>query len=764
MNLKKLKIERLLLFIENKPWTIFIFFVALLFTLFQSLFKSYFVADEWVHFTYFLPLTKNPNGFFTAFISTFVNTGFLTGDGQHVNPIATAIFFLNTKFFGLNFAPYAFMALLLHALNSFLVFVFIKTLLRQKQILTKNIFGILGGIFFALAPTPMHTITGAAAFYSSNVLSVTFFMLCVILFRTAFIKKQKKLIYYSVIFLFLALFSKETTVFLFVLLPFMVIIEKRIFPLKFLLKLYATCLIVYLIFRFIVPNFSNLPQMMADKLFEMYMPASYHQPIKQVDTGTIVSRDLSIYENLPGEVLLRTITFPIRMTGTLFLPRQTVSPIVQFITPVVVPIPPGGDITGRLGFIYGSGNYVLIYLVSIGIIIFCVLQIKNFLKKKQTEEARTLFLGMVIIVLSSMPLVAIIFSFPRWGYDFYFDSRHYYNPTVGAAIVFPFLLFALAKFISKTFRIRAFSFVVLTLFIIWLINNMYIFSLIKDQFVSKFGSDRREVVDQIKNYLPILPQETVFYFETDGLSAYGPNLPFETSVPQALTVVYYDKNPLPDSFFNKTIFDGKSHGYLYSDGRGFGYFTSKKTLSEALTSNSFSVDDVYGFYYYAQKVKLKNITSQIREEMRDYLKNTDISQWKSFGDPLLKIKFRYPLSTQISESKSPDTNITKSLIFNDPQFRAEVFSITVSSTFNIQDSIQFPIGNNGIPSSFKTIEKEVFFDKYHSNKVVITEELEPKYFMRFNDILIYVKMENNNPEAVRTMERILGSLEIINDK
>ncbi len=742
---------------------VFIFFVVLVFITFRQLFQYYFEADEWFHFTYYLPLTGKPDGFLTALISTFVNTGPLSG-GQHVVPIASAIYFLNTKFFGLNYVPYAFMSLLLHAVNSFLVFLFIKTLLHQKQNLARNLFGMLGALFFALAPTPMHTITGAAPFYGQNVLSVTFFLLCVISFKTAFIKSEKKLIYASIIFLFLSLFTKETAVFLFLLLPFMAIIEKRIFPLKFLGKLFVLCLVIYAIFRFVIPNFYILPGKIIDIFVDGYIPKYYTQPIKPVDTGTIVSTDLSIYKNLPGEILFRTVTFPVKMVGSVFIPRQTVFSIVKFITPIVSPSPSAGS-PGQLGFLYGPGNDTVLYLGSLSILIFCASLIFGFIRKRKAAEARALATGLVIIVFSALPLVAIIFSFPRWGTDTYFDSRFYYNPSVGAAIIFPFLLFAISKFISKLLRTRKVSIVFFALFIIWLINNMYVFDLILKQFVQKYGSDRREVVSQLKNYLPTLPKKTVFYIETDGLSAFGPILPFYTSVPQALTVVYYDRSPLPDSFFNKALFDGMPQGYLHSQDRGFGYYTSKKDLSEALILRKFELSDVHAFYYKSLKGELLDKTLQVRKEMQNYLNQTDILYWRKFKEPSLGIRFFYPQSTKIEDLKATDANIVESLLFNDPQFSAEMFFIDVSPSFNINDSIQFLNRKDGTLLDLQNIaDKNVFFDKYHFNKLTATNEDMPRYFIKFNDILIYIKIGNSSPEGLRIIERILGSLEIIDEK
>lgn len=616
VNLAKKKLSKFTeINILFNPKIVFILFLVLTFVLYKELLQYYFEADEWFHFTYYFPLTRQPDGLLTALVSTIINAGPLSG-GQHVVPVASAIYFLNTKFFGLNYFPYAFMSLLLHTVNSFLVFLLIKTLLYQKEKTTKNVYAFLGAIFFALAPTPMHTITGAAPFYGQNILSVTFFLLCILFFKLAFVKKRIKFIYFSVLFLFMSLFTKETSVFLFALLPIMAVLEKKIFSFKFLGKVFLISVLVYTVFRFLIPNVYNLPRQLVDKWVGNYISSSSKyqaQPDKPQDTGTIVSRDLSFHKNLPAEILNRTLTFPVRMTGTLFLPRPTTFSIVEFITPIVVPLP---DSSARLGFLYGAGNFFVIYLVGISIIIFCIVSIFKNIKRDRLQEARTLFTGLAIIVLGALPLVAIIFSFPRWGYDFYFDSRFYYNPSVGAAIVFPFLLFGIGKSISKLLNRKSFAFIIFAIFLIWLINNMYVFRLTKEQFINRFGSDRREIISQLKNYLPVLPQKSIFFFETDGLSAFGSVLPFYTSIPQALTVVYYDAGSLPNSFFDKPLFDGKPQGYMYSQGRGFGYFTSKKDLSDALLSKNFSVDDIYGFYYYAKQGKLKNITPELRKELK----------------------------------------------------------------------------------------------------------------------------------------------------
>lgn len=575
---------------------VFLFFIVIVFLFYKTLFQSYFEADEWYAFTFNLPLTHDPWGFLKVLIMYSTIDAPSLVQLQHIVPLAKEISFLNTLFFGTNFVPYAFVSLSLHALNSFLVFMLIKLLISRRLI-----FAFLGGLFFAVTPLHMHAVTWAAT-YQTSMLPVTFILLTIISFKLAYLKTNKNYIFTSIIFLFLALATKETSFILFVLLPILAFFEKKTFPLRFLIKVFAVSLFIFLTLRFILPGIYSFTSPQANEL-------------KPQDTHTVVSRDLSIHKNLPGEIIFRSITYPLRMIGTSFLPRKAVFSIVEYITPVVSPVEPGGSTIGQSAFLYGAGNYVIIYLASIFIIIFCLHSISDNLKRKRNHEAKALIIGLLILILGALPLVAIIFSFPRWGYDYYFDSRYYYGPSIGAAVIFPFLIFGIGKFFAKTFRIPNVSAVIFIVFAIWLTNNTYNFNIARNELTKNFRPDRKEVVRQLKEYLPKLPTKAVFYFETDGKSGYGARLPFDTSVPQALTVVYYGSSPLPDGFFSKPLFSGNPEGYQEEEGRGFGYFTSKEVLVSEALKNSFSINDIYAFYYYSLDVKLKDITNEIRKEV-----------------------------------------------------------------------------------------------------------------------------------------------------
>lgn len=189
------KNNRLLYFVS------FVFFFVLIFIAFNKLFFSYFEADEWYHFTHYLPLIHQDNGWLIALTRSVTDTQALS-EGQHIDPLSVEIFFFNTQFFGINFIPYSFMSLFFHTLNSFLVFIFMKQLLTREDNYFKNtLFALMGGVFFSVTAIPMHNVTWAA-FYGQNVISTTFFLLSLLFLKFGISSKKRKFIFLSALFFF----------------------------------------------------------------------------------------------------------------------------------------------------------------------------------------------------------------------------------------------------------------------------------------------------------------------------------------------------------------------------------------------------------------------------------------------------------------------------------------------------------------------------------------------------------------------------------
>jgi len=292
----------------------------------------------------------------------------------------------------------------------------------------------------------------------------------------------------------------------------------------------------------------------------------------------------------------------------------------------------------------------------------------------------------------------------------------------------------------------------LAVFLVWIIINMYAFEKAIKVFAQNYGRERKEVARQLKTFLPALPQKAVFYFETDGQGPFGNSLPFFTSVPQALTVIYYDSNSLPDSFFEKPLFAGRTQGYQFLDDRGFGYYTSKRNLVDDLLLGKFMPFDIHAFYYSSKNTKLIDTSYQIRRELEEYLLETDknYNKWKRFISSTGKWSLMYPDDYQISQKED-------FIEIRSPAYNYKLSVLTMPQNFNLSLYLQT---RNRIAEG-ELVDKRLVFDKFHFNDVyLIQNDNFKEYYVVLKDTLFYLTYNRNavldTDEVILT--KILGSL------
>lgn len=752
--------------------TVTFFFFTVVFFVFWKLRQSYFEGDDWFHFTIFFPLTRDPWGAITAITKPITDSNSLSG-GLHAIPVGGEIFFLNVLFFGTNYSLYAMASLSIHALNSVLVYLLAKRLLRatQKNYVSKTkalfhnrgiseIFALLSGIFFALSAVSTSSVTWAA-FYGQNMVSVTFLLLCLLMFRFAFDTVKKRYIYLCLFFLLASVLSKETAASLLIILPIAVFFEKRVFSFLYLSRLYVLLVIVYMLFRFGVPA-----------VFEQVtesVPAS--TVVSQTDTtGTIMSNDLSIYEDIRAELAFRASTFPMKMISEVYFAREAVSAIVTYIAPIIYPIPGNAEDSSRSQnrqtFIHGLGNDVVVYILSILLITVLVFLLRLFYTTKDFAAYKTVVWGILIVTASALPLVMIVLSFPRWGFDTYFDLRHYYTPSVGAALLFPFLLYGLGLLLSRfihfatRFRINALL-VAAVLLLLWFQMNMTLFYQYLQAHVDA-GVPRRIIIEQLKKELPVLPKKVVFSIQTDGLHAYGAQLPYQTSFPQIITIVYHDASPFPNSFYEKPLLDSKAEGYQYENGRGLGYYTSKKSLAEAVVAKTFAINDIYAFSYTSKDFRFTQTTEEVRQEMRAYLKKREaFADWNfveaSTGAEL--ITFYTPPGSEITDAPiaSTEAKVVRKIDLSHPEFTGSLYLFRITPTLDINEAALV----YGKLDEFEPVTQQVTFDRYHSNDVLVSSKVdETQYAAKYNDLLVIWRTPETDRSTLGTFEKIIGSASV----
>ncbi|MCX6706395.1 MAG: hypothetical protein NTV24_04855, partial [Candidatus Woesebacteria bacterium] len=181
--------------------------------------KIFFQQDEWI--SYGLYLTQ---GFRYIFSNVHGGFSFILGEGR---VFQSFIFYMFLKLFGLNTAPFLTFMLVVHMVNSVLVF------LLGLKIFKKIFPSLLSSLFFALNSLSMNSVTWPAT--AGVLISTTLIIISIFAFIRFIEEEKKKWLILTFISLYLSLFFKEMGIYLFLYLPFISLIYKKSNIKKFLI-------------------------------------------------------------------------------------------------------------------------------------------------------------------------------------------------------------------------------------------------------------------------------------------------------------------------------------------------------------------------------------------------------------------------------------------------------------------------------------------------------------------------------------------------
>ncbi|MFH0892969.1 MAG: tetratricopeptide repeat protein [Bacteroidota bacterium] len=174
--------------------------LVIVFILYSGVLKNGFV-DSWDDELY---LAKDPRILHLNFKNLIaIFTGF---HGGNYHPITTLVHSIELQMFGLNAKGYHMVSLLFHMLNTFLVYRFIRLLMKRADA------AVLIALLFAIHP--MHVESVAWFAETKDVLYTCFFLLAMIAY-TKYAQSstpEKKIYLYSLLFFLLSLFSKSMAV------------------------------------------------------------------------------------------------------------------------------------------------------------------------------------------------------------------------------------------------------------------------------------------------------------------------------------------------------------------------------------------------------------------------------------------------------------------------------------------------------------------------------------------------------------------------
>lgn len=506
----------------------------------------------------------------------FLNTSNLTQmflmQGRYLNLIINYFFYTNFPF---NPAPIIVFGIFLHTINSILV------LLLTRKLIKNSAAALLGASFFAVNAVSQGAVSWSAAI---GTLPATTAILIALFVFFSFLEKEKgfmtKLLLLAILVsLYVSLLFKQIGIYLFVFLPVMAVIYRKIFEgksvtNKIIPKIYAISGFIFL----------------SISLYWVF----WYKSILGKNALFLTGSNEHFFEIL----LLRFILYPLTSFSLLYIPAEQFLEFSRYITNLYYPF-------------FHEEQYLLIaqtvvldlLAVLLTIIIFSILYI--FGKKALPQDRFVLIFFVGFILLSYSPYILISKSYA------YLESRYYYLGAVGGSVIFAWLV---AQIVGSKKFINALIF---SLAIVYILMNGFIVKSDVEKQV-KLSEERRAFLSQLDNIKPNLNEEQNIFYITGNQDFYviGNKVPFQQGMGHTLLVWYFKRGNIPEELMkSKELFEIGSQGYFEYHGKGFGYFSDKEDLKQALIDKKIANYSIIYLYYDANSKKLLNKTSELSEQL-----------------------------------------------------------------------------------------------------------------------------------------------------
>lgn len=598
---------------------------------------SYFQADEWYFLANNYSYLDSSHNFLRFFFVSLLDA---SSFNSHFTPFVQFIAYFQTLFFGSNFILYQLMSIILHVLVSLSVF-YLAFLLSKKNLL----FSFLAGMFFALAASSYQAVAWVAA--SSTQISLLFSLLSLIFIELYIINFKKSYKTLSLLFLILAVLTKENAIFLFFICPLLLFLKSK----KGTKNLFKEIkpLLIFIIIYFVLREISSWIASTQYKVGEAKI--SYNLFVNFFDFSFIY----------------KTITLFLKGIVQVFLPQDLIYKIGEQITLFGFPYyAQEAKIRGFnfLVFSQSAGMEIFIYPVSL-VILALAYKTAIFFKKTNIYIYQAVIIGFAIIFFSIVPFIFIINSLINiFGYVNLLDSRHMYFVSVGAAFMFAaFLLYAFLKVSNKKIKIKRFSFsyiyLIYAFLVFWFCFQGYSILSVVNQYRVQ-GEERKIVLNTILKKVSALNKENLFLIESDTPYYGFPAIPpFQTNLGRILEIKYYENKNLPVQFINDDFFvkDINAQGYIKHNNRGFGYFINRDNLFKEILNKNLDPENIFAFKWHGKENKLTDITAEVRNNAHEYLeKVVEVKDWNNYFNPESHFSILMPNNLKLINLK--DSQVT----------------------------------------------------------------------------------------------------------
>lgn len=523
---------------------------ALIIAVFSPLTQTFYQQDEWNG----LGLVFS-QGLGSVFPGTFQLIDLIFVKGRILSSL---VFWAIAASFPLQNMPFVVLAIALHTIATFLVF------LLAKKLVQNTFLSILGAAFFAVNAVSHGAVTWPVI--ALNTVGSSILVLSSVLFFFKFLESsRKKFLLISGLVLYLSLWFKETGLYLFLFFPLYAFVFKR-GNLKDYLKNFWWFLTPF----FLIVGYRLLELRLITEKADLYV------------TGN--------NDNFFLTLLLRAILYPITSFSLMFIPGGA---FIEFAREVL---------RDNYIFFANAPNDVLIaqtvildllaVVASLGIFLLVILG----LRKERPENRKTVFFWLMFTLLSFTPYVVLSKDFS------YLESRYYYLAVVGGAVLFSWLLGrAWDAFGKKLFLIFVFPMAVAYIF--W--HAAAVKSAIDEQVI--FSNWRKSFMSELGNLAPTLTKDknVIYISGNKDYWADGNKVPFQQGTGYTLMVLYNSSGKIPKELLKEGyLFEIGSQGYKEVGNLGFGYFWEEEQMAKVLIDNNLLPDNVIRLRYDSTERKL----------------------------------------------------------------------------------------------------------------------------------------------------------------
>lgn len=542
--------QSLIKLLKNQLLPFFFLFLVII-MLFGGLPKTFYQQDEWMGLG--LTLSEGPSTIIFNGVSNPLDFLFVKG-----RILSNAIYYLFASSFPLQNVQMAIFAIFLHIIATYLVFILIEKFIRNRFI------SFLGALFFAVNAVSHGAVTWP--FVAIGAVGSSIFVLLAILFFFRYIEHTRsEWLFLTGLVLYVSLWFKETGLYLFVFFPLAALLFKSYKP-KLYLKQFWWFVVPFLLIT-------------GYRILELRL--------RTTDSNLYIT---GANENFFLTILIRLVLYPLTSFSLMFVPGEQ---FLSFAREVL---------RDNYSFFSNSPENILIAqsaildLLAVILTSFIILVIFLFLRKEKSENSKAVVFWLTFTLLSFSPYVLLDKDFS------YLESRYYYLPVAGGALLFSWLLQRTLEAVGQ----KIFLGVAVPICALYLIiHASVVHKAIANQVI--LSELRKDFITELKTQVPTLDnKKNVFYTTSDKNYWVDTNmLPFQQGSGYTLMVLYYNSGKIPKEFFKEGyLFEIGSQGYREQGDFGFGFFWDREELNKAVKFHDVPQSSIIRLNYDSKEEKL----------------------------------------------------------------------------------------------------------------------------------------------------------------